>query len=54
MMGLYAQSGEPANIIDQYQMLVRALKAKLGVQPFAQTEALYRESIAPLANRHGN
>jgi DNA-binding SARP family transcriptional activator len=51
LMRLYAQSGEPAKIVAQYQSLIRTLKAELGVRPSVQTEALYRDLMASPDNR---
>jgi len=48
LMCIYAKNGEPAKAISQYRMLERMLKSELGVRPSAQTEALYREFMAPL------
>jgi DNA-binding SARP family transcriptional activator len=48
LMRIYAKKGEPARIVTQYRMLERMLKSELGVRPSAQTEALYRDLIAPV------
>ena len=48
LMRIYAKHGEPAKVVTQYRMLERMLKSELSVRPSAQTEALYRDLIAPV------
>jgi len=39
----YARSGQTANAVRQYQECARVLKAELGIEPAAETQALYED-----------
>ncbi len=41
LMSLYARSGQQAAALRQYQECVRRLQNELGVEPDAETSALY-------------
>lgn len=43
LMQAYARSGQMAAAVRQYQECARVLKAELGVEPAAETQALYEE-----------
>ena len=58
VMQLYAQSGERAAALRQYQICTRVLQAELGVDPSPETVALYEaikaNQLAPLETGRGN
>ena len=51
LMRLYAQSGDPVNALQQYDVLARSLKRELNVNPDAETQKLQREIAAMRARR---
>jgi DNA-binding SARP family transcriptional activator len=51
LMKLYAQSGDPVNALQQYDILARSLKRELGVNPDAETQKLQREIAAMRSRR---
>ena len=51
LMRLYAQSGDPVNALQQYDVLARSLKRELGVNPDAETQKLQREIAAMRTRR---
>lgn len=51
LMRLYAQSGDPVNALQQYDILARSLKRELGVNPDSETQKLQREIAAMRSRR---
>jgi DNA-binding SARP family transcriptional activator len=51
LMKLYAQSGDPVNALQQYDILARSLKRELGVNPDTETQKLQREIAAMRSRR---
>ena len=51
LMRLYAQSGDPVNALQQYDILARSLKRELNVNPDAETQKLQREIAAMRSRR---
>ncbi len=51
LMRLYAQSGDPVNALQQYDILARSLKRELNVNPDSETQKLQREIAAMRSRR---
>ena len=51
LMRLYAQSGDPVNALQQYDVLARSLKRELNVNPDSETQKLQREIAAMRSRR---
>lgn len=52
LMGLYVKSGRRGSALRQYQLCVSALQRELGVEPEAETKALYQQILRAPLRRH--